>query len=545
MRSNFMKKQFVMAVMLSSFVCIPSIAYESQNDIVTTPLSNFNKENLKIIKNNELTNDFLKIITFSQDTASQGFVNPTKIDYAKMYADANEKFTQGNITAAYKGYKEVIVSSSKDDFVSLGLAYKFANIGLFTLAQEAINNIQDRELYNTQIQLIKSRLFPQIVLSYDHEIYLAQNYTEIYYNNLAFEVARDMSKMNDHLKRSDYAHYILSQAYYNTKEYGKAISEINKALSISPDNASYLKYKAQIYCETNKLGDSVKILDELLGTNIDMLDYRNDIEGLRYYTLAKATKDRAKSRYYLAHYFVKAGDDKRAVKELSQNVSNDKKDYLSLVALAEINFRQNNLAQSMDYYERAYKIKKNDIKVLSGIADMYLYKKDYKNALDFYLKAIKKNKNDSEFLMKASLCYKMLDMSDKSVEFANKAFEKDNISAQTYYIASKINDIKNIQYLKKTVSINPMFVDAWLDLVDISLKNNRDDLAKVYLDTVKYQNKMNARYYYYAGLLNNKLGLHDAAAKDLRKALDLNPLYEEAIEALKSTPAHPILHTEI
>ena len=97
--------------------------------------------------------------------------------------------------------------------MNLGLAYKFANIGLFSLAQDAINNIQDRELYNTQIQLIKSRLFPQMVLSYDDEILLAQNYTEIYYNNLAFEVARDMSKMPERYKRSDYAHYILSQAY--------------------------------------------------------------------------------------------------------------------------------------------------------------------------------------------------------------------------------------------------------------------------------------------------------------------------------------------
>ena len=536
-----MKKYLITTIFLSTFTVMPCLAQKTTNDIVTTPISTFNKENLKIIKNNELTNDFLKIITFSQDTASQSFVNPTKIDYAKMYADANEKFTQGNITSAYKAYKEVILVSAKEDFVSLGLAYKFANIGLFTLAQEAINNIQDRELYNTQIQLIKSRLFPQVVLSYDDEIFLAQNYTEIYYNNLAFEVARDMNKMPEHYKRSDYAHYILSQAYYNTKEYNKAINEINKAISINPDNANYLKYKAQIFCETNKYPESIKILDNLLNTNINILDYRNDIEGLKYYTQAKATKDRAKSSYYLANYFIKAQDDQRAIKELTQNISNNKKDYKSMVLLADINFRQNNLSDAMDYYEKAYKIKKNDSQILTGIANMYLFKKDYKNALDFYLKATKQNKNDTESLIKASLCYKMLNITDKSVELANKTFEKENISAQTYYIASQINDIKNIQYLKKTVSIDPMFVDAWLDLANISLKNNRDDLAKIYLDTVKYLNKKNARYYYYCGLLNKKLGHNDKAVQDLKKALELNSLYDEAAEALKSIPVHPIL----
>lgn len=537
----YMKKYLITAIILSSFTVIPCTAQETTNDIVKTPISTFNKENLKIIKNNELTNDFLKIITYSQETAAQGFVNPAKVDYAKMYAEANEKFTQGNITAAYKAYKAVLQATSKEDFVNLGLAYKFANIGLFTLAQEAINNIQDRELYNTQIQLLKSRLFPQVVLSYDDEIFLAQNYTEIYYNNLAFEVARDMNKMSEHHKRSDYAHYILSQAYYNTKEYNKAINEINKALSINPDNANYLKYKAQIFCETNRLSESIKILDSLLDTNINILDYRNDIEGLKYYTQAKATKDRLKSSYYLANYFIKAQDDKRAIKELNQNISANKKDYQSLTLLADISFRQNNLSDAMDYYEKSYKIKKNDPQTLTGIADMYLFKKDYKNALDFYLKATKQNKKDTESLIKASLCYKMLNISDKSVELANKAFEKENATAQTYYIASKINDIKNIQYLKKTVSIDPMFVDAWLDLADISLKNNRNDLAKIYLDTVKYLNKKNARYYYYSGLLNKKLGLNDEAVKNLKKALELNSLYDEAAEELKSIPVHPIL----
>ena len=540
-----MKKFITTSIILSALTGCICYAQGNAGDIVTTPISTFNKENLKIIKNNELTNDFLKIITFSPETASQTFVNPAKVDYAKMYEDANEKFTQGNITAAYKSYKEVITTTASEDFVSLGLAYKFANIGLFTLAQEAINNIQDRELYNYQIQLIKSRFFPQVVLSYDDEIYLAQNYTEIYYNNLAFEVARDMSKMPEQLKRADYAHYILSQAYYNTKEYNKAISEINKALSINPDNANYLKYKAQIFCETNRLSESVKLLDNLLSTDINMLDYKNDIEGLKYYTLTKSTKDRVKSTYYLAHYFIKTGDDKRAIKELNQNISTDKKDYKSLTLLGDIAYRQNQLAEAMDYYEKAYKIKKNDSQILLGIADMYLYKKDYKNALDFYLKAIKKNKNDAESLMKISLCYKMLNISDKSVEYANKAFEKEDVNAQTYYMASKINDIKNIQYLKKTVSLNPLFVNAWLDLADISIKNNRPDLAKIYLDTVKYLNKKNARYYYYSALLNKKDGFKEAAINDLKKALELNPLYEEAMEELKATPVHPILQTEI
>ena len=268
-----MIKKFVTAVIIIAGTTGMCFSKPAAKSVIKTPVSTFNKENLKMIKNNQLTNDFLKLLTYSQ-SENAAVTTADAVDYAKKYAEANEKFSQGNITSAYKDYKLILQNSANDDFVNLGFAYKFANIGLFTLAQEAINNIQDRETYNHQIQLMKSKLFPMVVLSYDNEIKLAQNYTEIYYNNLAFEVARELNRLPDSLKRADYAHYILSQAYYNTKEYNKAINEINRAISINPDNINYQKYKAQIFCETNRLSDSLKIMEELLSQDINVLDYK-------------------------------------------------------------------------------------------------------------------------------------------------------------------------------------------------------------------------------------------------------------------------------
>lgn len=537
MIKNFINKKFITTAIIiaGTTVCVQQCHAQTINkDIVKTPVSTFNQENLKLIKNNDLTKDFLRIITFSQPSDIALSASAEKTDYQKKYNEANEKFTQGNITAAYKDYKAILIANPTDDFVNLGLAYKFANMGLFSLSQEAINNIQDREIYNNQIQLIKSKLFPQVILSYDDEIQLAQNYTEIYYNNLAFEVARDMGKLPDKYKRSDYAHYILSQAYYNIKEYNKAVNEINRALSINPENTNYLKYKAQIFCETNKLSDAIKILDNLLAQNTNMLDYRNDLEGLRYYTLAKAEKDRTKSKYYLANYFLKTGDTQRAIKELNQNISNDKKDYASLTLLADIRFKQNNLSDAMDLYERAYKIKKNDAATLMGIANMYMYKKDYRNAAEFFAKASKKTKDNSEALINASLCYKNIGAAEKSVEYINKVFAKNNIEGKIYYTAAKIDEIKEIQYLKKAVSLDPMYTDAWVELANIALKNKRPELAKTYLKPVKYIDSKNYKYYYYSGLANKQQGNKDAAISDLKKAAELNPLFNDATKELNS-----------
>lgn len=537
MTKKFINKSFITfaIIITGTTVCTQYCQAQTINkDIVKTPVSTFNQENLKLIKNNDLTKDFLRIITFSQPSDTTVGTTVEKTDYQKKYNEANEKFTQGNITAAYKDYKSILVANPTDDFVNLGLAYKFANMGLFSLAQEAINNIQDRELYNNQIQLIKSNLFPLVVLSYDDEIQLAQSYTEIYYNNLAFEVARDMGKLPEKYKRSDYAHFILSQAYYNIKEYNKAINEINRALAINPENTNYLKYKAQIFCETNKLSEAIKILDNLLAQNTNMLDYHNDLEGLRFYTLAKAEKDRSKSKYYLANYFLKTGDTQRAIKELNQNISANKKDYASLTLLADIRFKQNNLPEAMDLYEKAYKIKKNNAATLMGIANMYMYKKDYRNAADFFAKASKKTKNNAEAMINASLCYKNIGSAEKSVEYINKVFTKNNLEGKIYYTAAKIDEIKEIQYLKKAVSIDPMYTDAWIELANIALKNKRPELAKTYLKPVKYIDSKNYKYYYYSGLANKQQGNKDAAVSDFKKAAELNPLCNDAAKELNS-----------
>lgn len=532
MIKNYIK---TLLILISATTCCSQVYAEMTSDnLFKNPITNFNKENLNLIKNNDITKDFLKIITYNPTDKSFDAETPIKIDFEQTYKNANEKFAQGNITAAYKDYKTIISQWANDDFVNLGLAYKFANMGLFSLSQEAINNITDRELFNNQIQLIKSKLTPQVILSYDEEIKLAQNYTEIYYHNLAFEVTRDMSKQQDKYKRSDYAQYILAQAYYNVKEYNKAINTINKALSINPDNLNYLKYKAQILSENNKTIEANKILDEILKENTTILDYKKDIESLRYYNLAKAEKDRTKSKFYIANYFYELGDKQRAIKELNQNISANKKDYKSITKLANIHFEENQLAEAMDLYEKSYKIKKNYKETLLGIAQMYLLKKDYKNAATFYLKALHKDKNNPEVLINIAYCYKMLNLNDKAFEYTNKAFKTENPSGYVYYIASKIDEIKEIQYLKKAISTDLLLVDAWLTLTDIALKNKRTDLAQQYLTAIKYINSQNYKYYYFLGLTNKQQGFTEKAKANFEKALELNPTFVDASNELNT-----------
>lgn len=264
------------------------------------------------------------------------------------------------------------------------------------------------------------------------------------------------------------------------------------------------------------------------------MDYRRDIKTLRYYTLAKSEKDREKSRFYLAKYFLQTGDTNRAIKELNQNIAQNKKAYNSITLLADIEFKKNNLAKAMELYEKAYKIKKNNPDTLMGLGNMYEHKKDYKNSLDFYQKVLKKDKKNREAMIDAAFCNKMLGTADKANELTNKALSGRHIAPAIYHKAAKIDDIKNIQHLKKAISMDPLYIDAWLDLAEIEIKNNNISQAKIYLKTVKYLEKNNYKYFYYSGLIKKQQGNKDGALVDFKKSLEINPFFEEASKELSS-----------
>ncbi len=524
------KKTILNLIAVLSLLCIPSFAAEPE-PAIKMPSFSLTKDNMKQIKNSELANDLFKIITYNQSSETSKYSDD---DYSKLYALANEKYAQGNITSAYKDYKTVLAATASDDFVNLGFAYRFANLGLFSLSQEAINNIQDRDLYSNQIELMKKVFFPKMTLSYDEEIYLAQCYTEIYFNNLAFEVVRELSKNSELLKKSDYANYILARAYLNLKEYGRAMSSVNKALSISDNNANYLKLKAQIYCENNKFSDSIKTIDSILAQNVQVMNYNKDIEAMRYFVLAKANKDRNKSRFYLANYFYKSNDVQRAIKELEQNVFVNKKDYHSLTELGNIYYARQDFVKAMEYYQKSYKLKKNDPKTLIGLGNVYMAQKNYKNATDYYLKALKKDKLNSEALINLAYCYKMQNIPEKASEYSAKALKIAPNSDKIYYKLAQADEIYATNYLKKALSLNPMNTDAWLDLSKRAIDNKQSGLAGDYLRPVKYIDKKNYRYYYISGLIKKQEGNLSGAQADFQKSHNLNPSFEDVVKELSS-----------
>ena len=53
-----------------------------------------------------------------------------------------------------------------------------------------------------------------------------------------------------------------------------------------------------------------------------------------------------------------------------------------------------------------------------------------------------------------------------------------------YYQMALLEPDREFEYLKKAISINPDFVDAWIDLARVAIKKDNLDNAITYLKTV-------------------------------------------------------------
>ena len=101
-------------------------------------------------------------------------------------------------------------------------------------------------------------------------------------------------------------------------------------------------------------------------------------------------------------------------------------------------------------------------------------------------------------------CYSILEQPEKSENYAQKAVAYGKNNAEVYYILSQLSDKEKEKYLKKAISANPTYADAWIDMAGLALVECDLNLAKKYLFPVKTLDPKNYRYNYYADLIKKK-----------------------------------------
>lgn len=447
------------------------------------------------------------------------------------YVIASERFAQSNISSAYNEF-EKLTYSANNDFLRIILAYELSKIGFFSLAKDNLDKIVNQYTFREQIDFVKKNYFPEKVLSKDEELKLAEYYTDIYFNNLPFETVKVLNKDDDILKKSDYVYYVLSQAYLETKEISKALNAINKAISLNKDNVIYKKYKAQILCEDKKYNDALKIIDDLIKETSSQIVFSDEISILNNYILAQAENDNAKSKYYLAKYLFQINDFQRALKEANASVFVKKKNIDAYNLIGDIYLKENNLFKASDSYKKAYKFGKKNPQTLLNLANIEFYWDDYDKALEMYNSVLKRQKNNEDAMLNIATCYVLKNDIKNANLWIKKVLNVNPRNYKVFYLLSYVDSGSSVEHLKKSISINPLYVDAWGNLARIYLEKGDIKTGKEYLFPLEYLAYKNYLYYYCLGLIYQSQNDDMQARKAFEKSLVLYADYKPAKDAL-------------
>lgn len=457
----------------------------------------------------------------------------TKNAIKNQYAIAMSKFTRSNVRASYADFKVLIDSVAPNDYVYMRLVQEMASIGFFNLAELAMSKIEDSTLCSSVEDDVKKFYFPASDLTQKDQLYLAELYSNIMYNDQSKEATNELSKQSTLLMESDYANYILALGSMKNGNSKAALEYINKAAAKNPKNLNYKKLKAEIYAQNGNQKEALSIHKELSKADLKTVIFNNEINSSVDYIMYKTAKNDYIRKYYLAHYYFDKDEYNKALGVLQTSVSTKKNINKDVFALSsQIYFETKEFEKAQDYAQKALNIDGSNYAALTVIGDVAYRNKDYQKAIKFYKKA-QSREHDYEASLKLAQTYLKLKEINKAKEIYSKILKDSSKSYLAYYNMALLEPDRETEYLKKSISINPDFENGWVDLARVMIKKNMFEQALSYLGIAKHINESDYRYYYYFGLVLKEKGLFASAKENFEQSLKLNPDFTPAKEELQ------------
>lgn len=452
------------------------------------------------------------------------------------FDNATDKFVQSNIRASWEDFRKLIKEAPDNDFIYMSFANKMADLGFFDLAEFAVSKIKDKDIAGLSIDAMKRFYYPRRKLKRDEELALAEAYSNILYNNQSSEAINELLKNENLMCNSDYANYMVAFGAYKSNAIPKAKKYINIALLQNSNTLSYQKLKAEILAENDEPEEALKVVDSLKKQNLYSYEYERKVKSLEQFILYKTKKAEWEKNYHLGHYYYLENDSSKAVRTLQTALSARKKGNTALInsLMSEIYLSMNEFEKASDCAKKAYRANRNLVTAVLTLGDLSYRDQKYKQALDYYKKAASVDKKSYKPLVGEAKAYQRLSNNKKAKEIYTKVLKTHSDSWEAYYNIALLEPDKTVIYLKKSLAVNPLFEDAWVDLAQIQISSGNYDLAQKYLDNAFYIDENDFRYYYYQGLLCQSTGDTVQAKYNYKKSLKLNAGFSEAQKALDS-----------
>lgn len=519
------KKTIVAILLTSALSCV------SQADLLE-PQKNIAVKNefQKKIDTNyfSLANIVGNILNNDKNKTEQKKDNSTEI--RQKFVSATSKFNQGNATSAYEEYSNLI-DKLDNDIMLLNLSKVLYKIGFFSLASKAEDKITYKNQYYGNIYDLEISYLPKSKLSQEDEIFFAKMYSSIFFDNSAHEANLELLSKKNQYQKNDYYNYLLSQSYFEQKEYHKALNYINKAINYNSENTNYKLAKIDILSSLKKYQDALNIVKKL-EKNTKIIYLSNEIQIKKYTLKAQNGKNDKEKKYALAYKTFLEGNYEKTKKECLYilNFDKDNNKIISLYAKSELALGQIERANS--YFIKAYKIEKNDIETLIGLGDIRYIHKDYKGAIKMYKRALKHDPSNNEILIKLALSQKDYAKDLKSIAKTKAKLDKLPQNYISYYncaiSSAQKNNLLKEEFLKQSINLNPLFEPALGEMVDLDLKNKNFKNAKGLIDSSSFTLEKNYYYYYLYAMYMQSQNKKQDAIQLYKTSLDLNPNFEIA-----------------
>lgn len=481
----------------------------------------------------ELTIDLLDpSMKISQSSINFNIVI-SQIEAFRDFIVATDKFKQSNVNTAYDDYKFVIDNIETNDFGYTLMAERLAEYGLFYLSNSACKKMSDTQITKNHVDNIKRFYYPKKRLPYNEEIYLAEAYSNIMFNEQSKETMEELLRNSDMLENFDYANYILALAAFKANQLPVAKQYIQVAVTQNPQNINYKILEAQIFANGMRPQDAIKIVNQLKKEDLTEAELIRRVNSIEQYVLYKnAKKDREKN-YYLGNYYFYEGDFNKSVKTL-QNALSKKKAYNAKVnaALSRTYLAMQEYEKAKDTAQKSLRKDGKNAEANITLGNINYLQKNYKKALKNYKKAEKDKKYEIKAEVKIAKTLQKSGNEKKSKELFKDVLKKSSTEYEAYYNIAMIEPYKQIAYLKKALALNIMYIDAWFGLARYEIFRDNFNLAQDYLSTAFYIDQNDFRYYYYQGLIYKNKDDMQTAIMFFRKCLKLNPNCAEARKEL-------------
>ena len=297
----------------------------------------------------------------------------------------------------------------------------------------------------------------------------------------------------------------------------------------------------------SKEPNNIKLLLDRVDYNLSKNNYESAIYDLKQCVILDSLN--ADIRFKLGNSYFNLSKTSQKIEHINSSILHlekavqiDKKNYLSLSLLGEIflAFRgidEKKFIQSLSYFNKSLAINYNQEKTHLLLGYAYKYLQNIDMAIKFFSNAININPKYKEAYIEIAHTYH-LQKDTLAITYYNNALLLDSFDVQLLYnkaiFYQEIMDWNNaLTSYSELHKVDPFHADGHYNLGFIHMELQLFDIATNNFSDAIYSNSNYFQAYYSRGVCFETLGNIAQAESDYNRAIEINPDYDFAINALK------------